>query len=49
MMPVNQILRKCGGGYKFTKSHGKINHFIYMDDINQFEKMKKNWRLLYKP
>ena len=38
-----QLHRKSNGGHKFTKSQEKINHFIYMDDINLFvKKMKKN-------
>ena len=33
MMPLNYILKKYTGGYKFTKSKEKINHLMYMDDI----------------
>ena len=42
MMPLNHILRKCGAGYKLSRSQGKINHLMYMDDYLQ--KIKKNWK-----
>ena len=42
-MPLNQILRKCIGGYKLTKSQEKINHLMFMYDIKLFAKIKKNW------
>ena len=48
MMPLNQIHRKCTGGYKLHKLQGKINHPIYMDDIKLFAKMKKNWKPSFK-
>ena len=32
-------------GYKLSWSQEKINHLMYMDDINLLEKMKKNWTL----
>ena len=41
MMPLNHILRKYASGYNFTKSEEKINHQIYMDDINHFAKKGK--------
>ena len=34
-----------GGGYKFTKSQGKINPFVYIDDVKVFaKKIKENWK-----
>ena len=36
MMPLIHILRKCTGGYKFTKSQKKIDQLI--DDIKLFAK-----------
>ena len=36
MMPLNYILRKCSGGYKLTKSQEKINHLMYVNDIQLF-------------
>ena len=36
MLPLTCILRKCTGGYKFTKSQEKICRHMYMDDINLF-------------
>ena len=44
MMPLNHILRKCTAGYKLSRSQEKINHLMYMDDINYLQKMKKNWK-----
>ena len=38
-MPLNYILRKCTGGFKHTKSQGKINHLMYIDDIKLFAKI----------
>ena len=37
MIPLNYILRKFTGSYKFTKSQ-KIYHLIYMDGIKLFAK-----------
>ena len=36
MMPINHILRKCTAGYKLSRLHKKINHFMYKDDIKLF-------------
>ena len=33
IMPLNYIPRKCSGRYKFTNLQEKINHLMYMDDI----------------
>ena len=41
MMPLNYILRKCTGGYKFTKYLEEINHLMYMDGIKIFAKNEK--------
>ena len=39
MMPLNHKLRKFTKNYKFNKSLGKkINHLMYMDDIELFAK-----------
>ena len=46
MMPLNYILRKCTGGYKFTNSQEKINHLMYMDDIKIFAKNEKELETL---
>ena len=45
-MPLNHVLRKCTGGYKFTKSQEKINHQMNMDDIEQFVKKEKELETL---
>ena len=42
MMPLNNILRKCTGGYKLCRWQKKINHLIYMNDIKLFAKNEKN-------
>ena len=42
MTSLNHILRKCVGGYKFTKSQEKINPLMYIDDIKLFVKNKKD-------
>ena len=41
MMPLNDILRKCIGGCKFTKPQEKINHLMDIDDIKLFAKNEK--------
>ena len=46
MMPLIHILRKCTGGYKLSKSQGKINHLIYMDNIKLFAKNEKELETL---
>ena len=38
IMIRKQILRKCTGGYKLSKSQEKINHLMYIDDMKQFAK-----------
>ena len=49
MMPLNHILRKYTAGYKLSRSQEKINHLMYMDNINYLQKMKKNWKPSYMP
>ena len=46
MMPLNYILRKCPAGYKLSRSQGKINHLMYMDDIKLFTKNEKELETL---
>ena len=41
MMPLNHILRKCTAGYKLSRSHEKICHLMYMDDVKLFAKNEK--------
>ena len=36
MMPLNHILRKWTAGYKLSWSQQKINHLMYMNDIEVF-------------
>ena len=46
MMPLNDILRKCTGEYKHSKSQEKINHLMYMNDIKLFAKTEKELKTL---
>ena len=46
MIPLNHILRKCKAGYKLSRSHEKINHLMYMDDIKLFAKNEKELETL---
>ena len=46
MMPLNHILRKCTAGYKLSRSHEKINHLMYLDDIKLFAKNEKELETL---
>ena len=46
MMPLNYILRKFTAGYKLSRSQEKINHLMYMDDINLFAKNEKELETL---
>ena len=46
MMPHNNILRKCTGGYKFTISYEDINHLIYINDPWIWAKTEKERRVL---
>ena len=46
MMPLNHILRKWTAGYKLRKSHEKIDHLIYMDNIKLFAKNTKELETL---
>ena len=41
MKPLNYILTKCPTRYKLRKLREKINHLMYMDDINLFVKSQK--------
>ena len=45
-MPLHYAIRKCTGGYKFTKSPEKINQRISMDDIKLFAKNEKELETL---
>ena len=46
MMPLNHILRKCTAGYKVSRSQGKVNHLMYMDDVKLFAKNEKELETL---
>ena len=44
MMSLTYVLRKCTGGYKFTKSQEKINNLLH--DIKVFAKNEKELEAL---
>ena len=46
MMALNYILRKCIGGYKFSKLQDKINCIMHMDVIKIFAKNEKDLETL---
>ena len=46
MIPLNHKLRKCTGEYKLTRSQGKINHLMNMDEIKLFAKNEKELETL---
>ena len=46
MMPLSHVLRKYIRGYKFFKSHGKINHFKDMYNTKEFVKNEKELETL---
>ena len=45
-MSPNHILRKCTTRYKLSKSHKKINVFMYTDDIKLSAKNEKELETL---
>ena len=46
MLPLNYILRKYTAEYKLSNPQEKINHLMYMHDIKQLSKMKKELETL---
>ena len=46
MMPLDHILRKCTVRYKLSRLQEKINHLMYMDDIELFAKNEKELETL---
>ena len=46
MMQLNHTLRKCTGGYKLHKLQEKINHLMYMNDIELFAKNERELETL---
>ena len=41
ILPLNHIIRTFTAGYTLSKSHDKINHLTYMDDMELFSKNEK--------
>ena len=48
MMLLNHILRKSTSGHKVNGSKEKIDHLIYIDDIELFAEKKQNRNLVRK-
>ena len=48
MVPLDNVIWKNTGGYKFSKSKEKSYHFIYMEDKKMFAKNEKRGRHWYK-
>ena len=46
MMPFNHFLWIFTAGYKLSKSHEKINHLMYMNDIKLLTKNEKELETL---
>ena len=42
LIPLSFILRKAKAAYKFSKSKGKINHLLFMDDLKLYRRMRKD-------
>ena len=45
MIPLNYVFRNCTGGYKFSESHEKIIHFMYIDGMKVYVRNEKEKRL----
>ena len=48
MMTFNNTIKKCTDGYKLHKSHEKINHLMYIDDIKLIVKNEKDSEIKYR-
>ena len=46
MTPLNHILKKYSARFQLSKSHEKINHLTYMDNIELFAKNEKELETL---
>ena len=46
MISLNHKLRKCTARYKLSRLQEKINHLMYMDDIQLFGKNEKELETL---
>ena len=46
MIQLNNIVRKCAGGYRLSKSQEKINHLRFMKYIKLFAKNEKELEIL---
>ena len=43
LIPLSLILRKVKAAYEFPESKVKINHLLFMDDLNYLIAARKNW------
>ena len=41
LIPLSLILRKAKAAYKFSESKEKINHLLFMDDLNLYSRCEK--------
>ena len=43
LIPLSLILRKAKAAYEFPESKEKINHLLFMDDLNWIVEVRKDW------
>ena len=50
MLPLTCILREASAGYQLSKEEKKINHLLFMEDVNKYMvKMRKRLTRLCRP
>ena len=48
MVPLSLILRKVNGSYEWGQKEYKLNHLLFMDDMNLFSKSEEQMDTLVK-
>ena len=43
LIPLSLILRGVKAAYEFPGSKEKINHLLFMDDLNWIVEVRKDW------
>ena len=43
LIPLSLILRTAKATYVFSESKEKINHLLFMDDLNLYSRSEKGW------
>ena len=43
LIPLSLILRGVKAAYEFPESKEKINHLLFMDDLNWIVEVRKDW------